>query len=96
MILTDMLYKPALEYIKLEPFTGSYEGFRYRLWSKVEKYEDNGKEKKKIVGLLAAGYPEPFCYEKTEPEKITEKEFEFSQEGLDEAIAWLGEIQENY
>ena len=38
MILTDMLYKPGFDYIKLEPFTGSYNGMRYRIWTVKEPY----------------------------------------------------------
>ena len=83
MILTDMLYKPGFDYIKLEPFTGSYQGMRYRIWTEEEK-------------IFAAAYPDEVCFEKTPDEKKTIKEFAFSKEGLDEAVAWLGDEQEKY
>lgn len=87
MIQRDMLCKPAFEYIKKERFTGSYCGMRY-LYEKVEKEE--GKV------ICARHWPEPFCFEKTDEEKIISNEFEFSQEGLDAAIDWLDKAQEGY
>lgn len=68
----------SINAIKKEPFTGSDSGMRYRF----EKVEE---------GLRTYIYPEPFSFEKTDPEKITAKDFEFSQEGYDEAIAWINE-----
>ena len=35
-------------------------------------------------------WPEPFSFEKTPEEQKKYKEFEFSEEGLNEAINWLG------
>ncbi len=96
MILTDMLYKPGFDYIKLEPFTGSYNGMRYRIWTVKEKFSEDGSEKLSDAKVMAAAYPEPYSFEITEDDKKTIKEFDFSKEGLEEAIEWLSAEQEKY
>ena len=96
MILTDMLYKPGFDYIKLEPFTGSYNGMRYRIWTVKEKFSEDGSEKLSDAKVMAAAYPEPYSFEITENDKKTIKEFEFSKEGLESAIEWLSAEQEKY
>lgn len=96
MILTDMLYKPGFDYIKLEPFTGSYNGMRYRIWTVKEKFSEDGSEKLSDAKVMAAAYPEPYSFEITEDDKKTIKEFEFSKEGLESAIEWLFAEQEKY
>lgn len=74
-----MVEKPiSINAIKKEPFTGSETGMRYRF----EKVEDL---------LKTSVYPEPFAFDKTDPEKITTKDFEFSNDGYDQAIAWINE-----
>ncbi len=96
MILTDMLYKPGFDYIKLEPFTGSYNGMRYRIWTVKEKFSEDGSEKLSDAKVMAAAYPEPYSFEITEDDKKTIREFEFSKEGLESAIEWLFAEQEKY
>ena len=39
-------------------------------------------------------YPEPFSFEVTAEEEKTYREFPFTQEGFDEAVAWLNEEYE--
>ena len=46
MEIDDMLYIPRIEYLKLEPFSGSKDGVRYKLVTKKEEIEENGKVKK--------------------------------------------------
>ncbi len=82
MIQTDMLHRPNLNYIKKERFTGSLNGLRYAIYKEVKDEEH--------TVLMACSYPEPFCFEKTPEEQKKYKEFEFSEEGLNEAINWLG------
>ena len=96
MILDSMLYKPCIEYLKKEPYSGSYEGVRYRLWNKKETYEENGKEKSKIVGLCTCAYPDEWSFENTPEENKVYKEFEFTDDGLKDALEWLGKKQEEY
>lgn len=73
----------AFEFYKLRPFKGSDTGVRYML----QKEED---------ALTAYIWPEPFCFEATPDEKKGSKQFEFSEEGLCEAIDWLNENHDAY
>ena len=69
-----------------QPFTGSFQGMRYRL----EKQQDeNG-----MAFFRAEIWPEPFSYELTDPEKIIRKDFEFSEEGKLQVVSWLNEMHE--
>lgn len=69
-------------FLKKEAYTGSYHGIRYRL----SKDEDT---------LKACVYPEPYCFEATSEEKKTWKDFEFSQDGLNEALDWIEQYWES-
>ncbi|MDY3985320.1 hypothetical protein [Dysosmobacter sp.] len=70
----------VLNYIKKEEYTGSMEGMRYML--KKKKVGDGDK-------LETVIWPEPFGYAKTPEEKKQRKDFDFSKEGLEEAVDWL-------
>ena len=39
-------------------------------------------------------YPEPYCFEKTPEEEKQAKEFPFTNEGFDEAVAWMNQEYE--
>lgn len=69
----------SLQFLKKEVYTGSHHGMRYLL----QKDEDT---------LKACTYPEPYCFEKTADEKKEWKEFEFSADGLTQALEWLSEF----
>ena len=90
MILDSMLYKPSFEYLKKEPFSGSYKGMRYKLYKETEEKEEGEKE----VRLVAAVYPEPFCFEKTPDDKKEFFVFPFSPEGLEDALSKISSVQE--
>ena len=75
MISTHGLSVTAL---KKEPFSGSHGGMRYYLAASGES-------------LSAYIYPEPWCFEAAPDIQKEKKEFPFSQEGLDEAVAWIDE-----
>lgn len=67
-------------YKKGKAYTGSYKGMRYRI------------QKKDIqTGTVFSVHvwPEPFCFEKTQKEQITETEFEFSEEGYEQVLSYL-------
>lgn len=68
--------------------TGDHKGMRYFLVKKTEETEVDG-EKKSETFLAAYVWPEPFSFDKTSPEKITEKRFELSPDGRLEAIDWV-------
>ena len=71
----------SILFLKKEAYTGSHDGIRYRL----SKDEDT---------LKACVYPEPYCFEATKDEQKTWKDFEFSQDGLQEALTWIEECYE--
>ena len=73
MITTD---SKSLAYIKKDEFKGSYKGMRYRLKNQDDK-------------LIAYVWPGPYAFDATDPEKIVHNEFEFTDEGRDQAIDWL-------
>ncbi|MDD7403286.1 MAG: hypothetical protein SO170_03865 [Butyribacter sp.] len=74
------LYDVATFYKKGAVLKASYEGMRYQV-------ERAGAEEEYC--LKVSVWPEPFCYEKTQQDKIEAKEFAYSEEGLDEVYTWL-------
>ncbi len=84
--MIDLHGQAGLPYVNRSAYTGSYQGMRYRLKKKVK--EDEG------TFLEAVIYPEPFSFEVTAEEEKTYREFAFTQEGFDEAVAWLNEEYE--
>jgi acetyltransferase, GNAT family len=59
----------------------SFKGMRYQVEG-ISKDDD-------VKVLQADVWPEPFCYEKTPLEFHTTKEFEYSENGLDEVYEWI-------
>lgn len=100
----------ALEFYKSRPFKGSDKGIRYMIQkdtveiesenSETESDSENAgesSEKKETKTVLTAFiWPEPFCFEVTPDEKKGSKQFDFSEEGLCEAIDWLNENHDAY
>lgn len=77
-----------VNFLKKEPYTGSHKGMRYRMW----KGEMEGNPV-----LMTAAWPEPYGFEATPEEKKTAGQFEFSSQGIDEAVEWLNrQYEENY
>lgn len=70
----------SLNILKKNVYTGSMKGMRYRLQKTGEKPEQK---------ILVHIWPEPFCFEKTEEDKKISQEFEFSQAGKEQIVAWL-------
>lgn len=70
----------SMEYLKKSEFTGCHQGMRYRLEGIAS---GEGKT------LQATVWPEPFSYFKTPEEQKTRAEFEFSDEGVGEAVEWM-------
>ena len=72
-----------LSFLKKSPYTGSFQGIRYR----IEKQEEGeGKS------LLVYTWPEPYAFSHT-PEEIKEKKrFPFSEEGLEEIRLYLSSL----
>ncbi len=74
-----------------EAFFGSYKGMRYRLareplenvfFTPVDQRDPEAR-------LMATVWPEPYSYFDTEDEKKISEKFEITEEGFEEAIAWI-------
>lgn len=74
----------SINAIKKLPFTGNYQGMRYRL-ERIEQTE--GEETKQILSVCT--YPWPYSYPHTDPAKIATAEFDFSDDGYTQAVEWL-------
>ncbi len=68
--------------LKKEPFSGSHQGMRYYL---------AGDDGKNITTFTAYVYPEPWCFEDTPDDQKESASFPLSDEGMDQAMAWLNE-----
>lgn len=73
-------------YTYKEPFTGSFNGMRYRI--SREENED-GQPYFEVVT-----WPEPYCEDKTADELKKTAEFEFSEDGKEEAVEYLNDVWE--
>ena len=78
-----------------EAYFGSCQGMRYRLAREpLENVVFVPPEKQSPAVLLATIWPEPWSYGVTPKEERESKEFPFSEEGLEQAVAWFNERHE--
>jgi hypothetical protein len=76
-----------ISFLEKEPFTGSYQGMRYRMEkADITVSEDSGK---KDTVLRVYIWPQPFCFDKTDDSKKTVETFAFSPEGLAKSVDWM-------
>ncbi|MBQ9443872.1 MAG: hypothetical protein K6E90_01125 [Lachnospiraceae bacterium] len=86
-------------YLYGEAYYGSDGGMRFRLAreplksvifkSEEERLQDDPKLRAEVwFGRL--------CYEKTPPEEITVKDFEFDESGYKAAVIWLNEMRDSH
>lgn len=75
----------SIPYLKKTTFTGSHRGMNFMI---RKQSSDDGDKMQAIV------WPGPYIFSVTEDEKKTFRDFEFSREGLKEAIEWLNEYYE--
>ena len=79
-----------ISYLKLEKFTGSFRGMRYRMeMTKKPADEAAGEEEKTL--LLTTCWPEPYAFDATPEDQKVCAEFSFDEEGIETAVAWLNE-----
>lgn len=72
----------SMEYLKKSEFTGCHQGMRYRL----EKVEiDGGKRLKCTI------WPEPFNFFTTPEEQKESELFDFEEDGVRDAVAWMND-----
>ena len=83
--MIDLHGQAGLPYVNKGVYTGSYQGMRYRLRKREEE------ENKFLEAVI---YPEPFCFESTAEEEKEYRDFPFTNEGFDQAVAWLNEQHE--
>lgn len=79
-----------IPFLKKEAFTGSYQGMRYRMKKKEAPNAENPDEMTTLLSVYI--WPQPFCFDKTNDELKTEKCFEFSTDGIHQAVDWLNEM----
>ncbi len=88
-------------YLYGEAYMGSYQGMRFRLereplknvfYSPESEWARDGENE---AHFLASVWPEPMSYEKTDKDKIEEKRFPFTEEGLSLAVKWLNNCYES-
>lgn len=71
----------SLALVKKERFCGSHGTMRYMLCKADDK-------------LQASVYPEPYCWEATPDEQKQSEFFELSDEGVEQAVAWINQKYE--
>ena len=76
----------SLNFVKKEDFTGSHRGMRFML------HQETVDEEKKLKVYI---WSEPFGFEATPDEEKISELFEFSEEGLSQAIDWMNENYES-
>ena len=74
-----------INYYKKEMFHGSYRKMRYRIAKKEEEDKKN---------IQVTVWPGPYNYDTTAKEAKMTAEFEFSNQGLKEAVAYLNKMYE--
>ncbi|MBR5359919.1 MAG: GNAT family acetyltransferase [Lachnospiraceae bacterium] len=77
-------------YKKGKPFTGSLNGMRYRIIKEAAKDEDDTDK------FRVDTWPEPLCYEATDPDKITVQLFAFTEEGYGDVLSYLNDKYSEY
>lgn len=75
----------SLNFVKKEYFTGSHKGMRFML------HQETVDEEKKLKVYL---WSEPFGFDATPEDKKISELFEFSENGLSNAIEWMNEKYE--
>jgi hypothetical protein len=76
-----------LPFYKKEAFTGSDRGLRFWI-GKTELPQEEGADQSDTV-LRTIVWPEPFALKAAADELKISRDFAFSEEGLDEAFAWI-------
>ena len=76
-----------LPFYKKEAFTGSDRGVRFWIGRTEVPREDSGEEKDMVLRTIM--WPEPFALKHTEDSKKIQKDFPFSEDGLDQVYEWI-------
>ena len=74
-------------------FSGSLQGIRFRLErSHLEDVHFKSLEEKMQASLKVILWPEPFCFETTKEEFKLVREFAYTDQGLEEAMAYVNQM----
>jgi len=80
-------------YTYKKPFTGSDNGKRYRIVRFEKEIQgEEGSEPVKEPVFQTAIWKDLFSFENTPKEEIAFKEFDFSPNGLVQAVDWINEM----
>lgn len=91
----------SLNFYKSTPFTGSDGNMRYRV-EQINVPEDptatpaEGEKVPMVTLLQATIWPGPLAFAKTDEDKKTRHTAPFSEDGLEELVAWMNENQSRY
>lgn len=77
-------------YKKGKAYTGSYQGMRYRIVKEKAENEDDTDK------FIVETWPEPYCYEKTDKEKIFVQKFPFTENGYTDILNYLNDKASEY
>ncbi len=73
----------SMEYLKKTEYTACHQGMRYRM---EQDKDDSGETKLKVTI-----WPEPFNFVTTPPEEKESRLFDFSEDGIVDAIGWMND-----
>ncbi|MCR4892597.1 MAG: hypothetical protein K5989_10520 [Lachnospiraceae bacterium] len=78
-------------YLYGEPFLGSHRGMRFRIAREplANVFFKKPEEQQKDASFSVTVWPEPFSYEKTSEEKMSQFSFPFTEEGLQQVVECL-------
>lgn len=65
--MIDLKEVMPISFLKKEPFTGSYQGMRYRMEKADIQAAEDSEEKKTVLRVCI--WPQPFCFDKTDDKK---------------------------
>ena len=82
MGLIDLSGIVGIPLLKKSRFTGSDNHMCFMLEKRSEE---------EVTRLAAVVWPGPYCYDATPEEKKTTELFEFSEDGLKQAVVWMNE-----
>lgn len=71
----------SIPFLKKSPFTGSYQGMRYRLERLAGEDETEG--------LLVHIWEGPYSFDATSKDQCSSREFSFDESGICQSIQWL-------
>lgn len=78
-----------------EPYYGSFDGMRFRVAREpMENVHFIPVDKRGHATLHAQAWPEPFGYAAADPDTMLSHDADFTQEGLEQTVAWLNEVHD--